>query len=60
MPEVDPGLETRLRTFLNEIKAQPLPRRVAGFEPASVRPRRKTLNLFASHTRRRDDDTVDR
>src|ERR1022692_1196492 len=47
MPEVDPGLETSLRSFLNEIKAQPLPRPLANFEPAGVRPRRKALNLFA-------------
>jgi hypothetical protein len=47
MPEVDPGLETSLRSFLNEIKAQPLPRPLADFEPAGVRPRRKALNLFA-------------
>lgn len=47
MPEVDPGLEIGLRSFLNEIKAQPVPRPLADFEPAGVRPRRKALNLFA-------------
>jgi hypothetical protein len=48
MPEVDSGLETSLRSFLNEIKAQPLPRPLAGFDAANVRPRRKGLNLFAA------------
>src|ERR1700683_1238800 len=47
MSEVDPGLETSLRSFLNEIKVQPLPRTLAEFGPSGLRPRRRMLNLFA-------------
>jgi hypothetical protein len=47
MSEVDPGLETNLRSFLNEIKVQPLPRTLAEFGPSGLRPRRKVVNLFA-------------
>ena len=47
MPDVDSRLDRRLRSFLNEIKAQPLPQQLADFKPATVRSRRKVLNLLA-------------
>jgi hypothetical protein len=47
MSHVDDGLEASLRSFLNEIKAQPLPRPLAEFDPSGLRLRRRMVNLFA-------------
>jgi hypothetical protein len=47
MPDVDSRLDRRLRVFLDEIKAQPLPRQLADFKPATVRSGRKVLNVLA-------------
>jgi hypothetical protein len=48
MPDVDPGLDRRLRSFLDEIKAQPLPQQLADFKPAAVRSGRTVLNVLAA------------
>jgi hypothetical protein len=47
MPDVDSRLDRRLRVFLDEIKAQPLPQQLADFKPATVRSGRKVLNVLA-------------
>jgi hypothetical protein len=47
MSDVDPRLEGRLRSFLDEIKGQPLPPQLAHFTPATVRSGRKVLNVLA-------------
>ena len=47
MPDVDSGLEARLRSFLDEVKAQPLPHELTDFMPATVRSGRKMLNVLA-------------
>src|ERR1700686_2078760 len=47
MPDVDSRLDGRLRVFLDEIKAQPLPQELAAFNPATVRSGRKVLNVLA-------------
>ena len=47
MREVDSGLEGRLRSFLDEVKAQPVPQQLADFVPATVRSGRKVLNVLA-------------
>jgi hypothetical protein len=46
MPDVDSRLDHRLRSFLAEIKAQPLPQQLADFKPATVRSGRKVLNVL--------------
>jgi hypothetical protein len=50
MSDLDPRLDGRLRSFLDEIKAQHAPPRLAGFRPATVRRGPKVLNLFAGAT----------
>ena len=47
MGDVDSALDRRLRTFLDEIKAQPLPPQLAEFAPGTVRSGRKVLNVLA-------------
>jgi len=47
MSDVDSRLEGRLRSFLDEVKAQPVPPQVADFAPATVRSGRKVLNVLA-------------
>jgi hypothetical protein len=47
MPDVDSRLDRELRSFLDEIKAQPLPQPLADFHPATVRSGRKVLNVLA-------------
>lgn len=47
MPDVHSLLDRRLRSFLDEIKAQPLPHQLADFKPATVRSGRKVLNVLA-------------
>jgi hypothetical protein len=47
MPDVHSPLDRRLRSFLDEIKAQPLPQQLADFKPATVRSGRKVLNVLA-------------
>ena len=47
MPDDDSQLDLRLRSFLDEIKAQPLPHQLADFKPATVRSGRKVLNVLA-------------
>jgi hypothetical protein len=47
MPDVDSRLEGRLRSFLDEVKAHPLPPQLADFTPATVRSGRKVLNVLA-------------
>jgi plastocyanin len=46
MPEVS-RLDRRLRLFLHEIQAQPLPQQLADFKPATVHSGRKVLNVLA-------------
>jgi hypothetical protein len=47
MPDDDSQLDLRLRSFLDAIKAQPLPHQLADFKPATVRSGRKVLNVLA-------------
>jgi hypothetical protein len=44
MSDVDSRLEGRLRSFLEEIEAQPLPPQLAHFTPATVRSEQRVLN----------------
>ena len=46
MPDVDSRLDHRLRSFLDGIKAQPLPPQLAEFTPATVRSGRTVLNVL--------------
>jgi hypothetical protein len=50
MADLDPRLDGRLQSFLDEIKAQRVPPRLAGFRPAAARPGRKLLNFVAGAT----------
>jgi hypothetical protein len=50
MSDLDPRLDGRLQSFLDEIRAQRIPPRLAGFRPASARPGRKVLNFIAGAT----------
>jgi hypothetical protein len=47
MSDVDSRLDGRLRSFLDDIKEQPLPQQLADFVPATVRSGRKVLNILA-------------
>ncbi|HEY6468599.1 MAG TPA: hypothetical protein VI434_02420 [Candidatus Dormibacteraeota bacterium] len=46
MLDVDDRLESDLRSFLDAIKAEPLPRQLAEFRPATVRSKNRLLHRF--------------
>jgi hypothetical protein len=48
MLEIDPGLDSKLRTLYEHIEAQGASHALAGFEAPRTRPRRRTLNLIAA------------
>jgi hypothetical protein len=47
MLDIDPGLDTRLRAFFDQIEGTEIPSRLAVFEPATNPKGRRAVNLFA-------------
>ena len=48
MLDIDPGLDSKLRTLYEHIEAQSVSHALTGFEAPHPRPRRRTLNLMAA------------
>ena len=53
MLDIDPGLDSKLRTLYEHIEAQSVSHALTGFEAPHPRPRRRTLNLMAAVVGRR-------